>query len=73
MQSGGSARRAGAAFERPLLASQIPLLTKQRITLGQLKPNSLVRYRGMVQDTFDVEFCPTAYLGTDSAGSEWRQ
>lgn len=38
---------------------------------GKLAPGTLVRYRGMVQDTFDVEFYPTAYRVQDGQGSAW--
>ena len=51
-------------------AAQIPLVTQHAMNFGHLRPGTLVRYRGMVQDTFDSEFCPSVYKGTDSAGSE---
>ena len=46
---------------------RIPLLTAEAWRMGRLRPDSLVRYRGMVQDIFDPEF----YVGVYevSAGS----
>jgi hypothetical protein len=52
------------------LLLQIPLVTQESMNRGDIKPDTLVRYRGMVQDTFDSEFCPSVYKGSDSAGSE---
>ena len=34
------------------LLDRVPLLTKSLVQSGKLKPNTLVRYRGMVQDMF---------------------
>ena len=46
--------RPGGREERDL--ARIPLLTPALLRGGRLPPNSLVRYRGMVQDMFDPEF-----------------
>ena len=37
-------------------ATRVPSLTKSALKRGALKPGMLVRYRGMVQDTFDPEY-----------------
>ena len=40
---------------------RIPLLTAEAWRMGRLRPDSLVRYRGMVQDIFDPEFYVGVY------------
>ncbi|CAK8567778.1 unnamed protein product [Lathyrus sativus] len=46
--------------------SQVPLLTPA--TINYVKPNTLVRFRGMIQDMLGNEF----YVGTFKDGSVWR-
>ncbi|KAL5075334.1 hypothetical protein RYX36_014318 [Vicia faba] len=46
--------------------SQVPLLTPA--TIKYVKPNTLVRFRGMIQDMLGNEF----YVGTFKDGSVWR-
>ncbi|CAM8916783.1 unnamed protein product [Rhodiola kirilowii] len=46
--------------------SQIPILNQA--TAQMLKPNTLVRFRGMVQDTLGTEF----YIGAFKEGDVWR-
>ncbi|GKU98242.1 hypothetical protein SLEP1_g11271 [Rubroshorea leprosula] len=46
--------------------SQVPILNPQTIRLVQ--PNTLVRYRGMIQDMLGNEF----YVGAYKDGSSWR-
>ncbi|GAU24472.1 hypothetical protein TSUD_319490 [Trifolium subterraneum] len=46
--------------------SQVPLLTPS--TIRYVKPNTLVRYRGMIQDMLGNEF----YVGVYKDGSVWR-
>ncbi|KAK4292798.1 hypothetical protein Pmani_034464 [Petrolisthes manimaculis] len=57
-------------FEREL--SQQTTLKKlpwlNETPLHQLRPNQLVRYRGMVQDMFNNEFYPDVYQVQDSSG-----
>ena len=36
--------------------THIPYLTQESISQGKIRPGSLVRYRGMVQDVFDPEY-----------------
>ena len=49
------------------LLDQAPVLTKSLVRSGKLKPNTLVRYRGMVQDMFDPEYYLGLYNQVDSA------
>ncbi|XP_026424247.1 mini-chromosome maintenance complex-binding protein-like isoform X2 [Papaver somniferum] len=46
--------------------SQVPILDSS--TIGRIKPNSLVRFRGMVQDMLGNEL----YVGAFKDGSTWR-
>ncbi|KAI3993641.1 hypothetical protein MKX01_002654 [Papaver californicum] len=46
--------------------SQVPILDSS--TIGRIKPNSLVRFRGMVQDMLGNEL----YIGAFKDGSTWR-
>jgi hypothetical protein len=54
------------------LLDQIPVLTKSLVRSGKLKPNTLVRYRGMVQDMFDPEYYLGLYDKVDSTGQRKR-
>jgi Mini-chromosome maintenance replisome factor len=47
------------AFERlldqdPAFANKVPVLCRRSV--GKLLPNTLVRYRGIIQDIFDSEY-----------------
>ncbi|XP_065872936.1 mini-chromosome maintenance complex-binding protein isoform X2 [Euphorbia lathyris] len=46
--------------------SQVPILSSA--TMGWLKPNTLVRFKGMIQDMLGNEF----YVGAYKDGSVWR-
>lgn len=40
----------------PILSSRIPFLTRAAMINGSIIPNSLIRYRGLVQDVYNKEF-----------------
>ncbi|KAK1285285.1 Mini-chromosome maintenance complex-binding protein [Acorus calamus] len=50
----------------PISLSQVPVLNPEN--LSWVRPNSLVRFRGMVQDMLGNEF----YVGAFKEGSKWR-
>jgi Mini-chromosome maintenance replisome factor len=45
-----------AALQDPECSARVPLLSKHNLQSGNLPANSLVRYRGMVQDMHAPEF-----------------
>ena len=62
-------------FEVPELYCSIPYLDKEYFNSGKLAPNSIVRYRGIVQDILNPEFFIGAYLNKnkESGESSWVQ
>lgn len=60
----GFAGQARAQLRDP---TALPLLTEAAVRTGALRPNSLVRYRGMVQDMYDAEFFDAVYEEEEEA------
>ncbi|CAN0466483.1 unnamed protein product [Discosporangium mesarthrocarpum] len=46
---------------------RVPLLSKKSLLGGQLLSNTLVRYRGMVQDMYDPEYFVASYDEVETA------
>jgi hypothetical protein len=44
-------------------SSKLPNLTKK--SLGSIQQNSLIKYRGLVQDVYDIEYCCALYEETN--------
>merc|ERR1719421_330673 len=57
-------------FKVPQLYSSIPYLDKEYFYSGKLAPNSIVKYRGIVQDTLNPEFFVGAYLKINKESGE---
>ena len=49
---------------------QVPFVTQASVAQGKLRPNSLVRYRGLVQDMFDPEFYVGVFQETLPSGEK---
>lgn len=49
---------------------QIPVVNKRNLQQGILAPNTLVRYRGMVQDIFSPEYFQAVHQVTTSQGGK---
>ena len=54
-----------AVLNTPSLSTRIPFLSRASLMKGELIPNSLIRYRGMVQDIYNTEY----YLGVGAETS----
>lgn len=48
----------------------LPFLTEEAVRTGKIRPNSIVRYRGMVQDMYDAEFFDAVYEEEEEATGE---
>ena len=46
---------------------QVPFLSKTALQSGKIAPNTLVRYRGMIQDMFDPEYYVGVFHKIDSS------
>ena len=64
-----------AIFDNPRLCNSIPYLDKAYFDSGKLAPNSIVKYRGIVQDILNPEFYVGAYIRKDKHSGEscWEQ
>lgn len=61
-------------LQHPQLSASIPLLSSEgrKHCIGQIKQNSLVRYRGLVQDIYDSEYYCASYEETNLHTKEKR-
>ncbi|CAM9703918.1 unnamed protein product, partial [Choristocarpus tenellus] len=50
-----------------VVLERVPVLSKQALLTGVLSANSLVRYRGMIQDMYDPEYFVGSYDEVESA------
>lgn len=59
----------------PEITKTVPLLDKSYFESGRLEPDTIVRYRGIIQDILNPEFFIGAYTKTDKSSGEkvWIQ
>ena len=59
------------ALELPAMRAQVPRLDRDAVAQGRIMPNTLVRFRGLVQDMWNPEYYVGSYK--DPSTGSWKQ